>query len=141
MLFRSVASKSGKASAKSDKVGPTKHSTSKSGKRSKGKAGKAHFMSMSIMTPAPTPNPRPTTFSPSPTIPFSTEQPSLSTMPTFPIPNPTYNPTLSNCDDPGTCQNRLIDQIFALSVRMGTVDALSDPSSPQSQARNWIIAE
>ena len=121
--MRRVASKSGKASANSDKVGPTKHGTSKSGKRSKGKAGKAHYMSMSIMTPAPTPAP---TAAPT----FSTEQPSLSTM-----------PTLTNCDNPGTCQNRLLDQIFALSVRMGTVDALSDPSSPQSQARIWIIEE
>jgi len=84
-------------------------------------------MSMSIMTPAPTPAP---TAAPTQSPTFSTEQPSLSTM-----------PTLTNCENPGTCQNRLLDQIFALSVRMGTVDALSDPSSPQSQARIWIIEE
>ncbi len=84
-------------------------------------------MSMSIMTPAPTPAP---TAAPTQSPTFSTDAPSLSTM-----------PTLTNCDNPGTCQNRLLDQIFALSVRMGTVDALSDPSSPQSQARNWILEE
>ena len=81
-------------------------------------------MSMSIIvTPAPTPVP-----TPSPTM--STEAPSLSTM-----------PTLTNCENPGTCQNRLRDQIFAVSVRMGTTEALDDPNSPQSQARDWIIEE
>ena len=131
--MRRAASKSGKTAAE---VGPTKHSKSKSGKRSKGKAGKASpfypemFMneyqvnqrSMSIMTPAPTL--KPTT--PKPTTPNPTNSPM---------------PTLTDCDNPGTCQNRLSDLIFALSVRMGTVDALSDPSSPQSRASDWIIEE
>jgi hypothetical protein len=77
-------------------------------------------MSMSfIVTLAPTP---------APTV--STDAPSLSTM-----------PTLTNCDNPGTCQNRLKDQIYAVSERMGTTAALDDPSSPQSQARDWIVKE
>jgi len=81
-------------------------------------------MSMSfITTPAPTKAP-----TPSPTQ--STDAPSISTM-----------PTLTNCDSPGTCQNRLRDQIFAVSVRMGTTEALDDPNSPQSQARDWILEE
>jgi len=81
-------------------------------------------MSMSfITTPAPTKAP-----TPSPTQ--STDAPSISTM-----------PTLTNCDNPGTCQNRLRDQIFAVSVRMGTTEALDDPNSPQSQARDWILEE
>lgn len=84
--------------------------------------------SMSIMTPEPTPPPtvRPTQ---SPTI--STEAPSIST-----------KPTLTNCDDPGTCANRLRQQIYDITVRVGTpVDALDDPSSPQYQASEWIIEE
>ena len=84
-------------------------------------------MSMSIMTPAPTPPP---TASPTGSPTASTDAPSLSTM-----------PTLTNCDNPGTCQNRLSDQIYAVSVRMGTVAALDDPTSPQSQARDWILEE
>lgn len=81
-------------------------------------------MSMSfVQTPAPTPPP-----TPSPTM--STEAPSVSTM-----------PTLTDCTNPGTCENRLRDQIFAVSVRMGTTDALDDPNSPQSLARDWILEE
>ena len=81
-------------------------------------------MSMSIIvTPAPTKAP-----TPAPTA--STEAPSVSTM-----------PTLTDCDNPGTCQNRLRDQIYAVSVRMGTTEALDDPNSPQSQARDWIVEE
>eukprot|EP00574_Skeletonema_japonicum_P006502 CAMPEP_0201737828 /NCGR_PEP_ID=MMETSP0593-20130828/43408_1 /ASSEMBLY_ACC=CAM_ASM_000672 /TAXON_ID=267983 /ORGANISM="Skeletonema japonicum, Strain CCMP2506" /LENGTH=639 /DNA_ID=CAMNT_0048231889 /DNA_START=12 /DNA_END=1931 /DNA_ORIENTATION=+ len=81
-------------------------------------------MSMSfVQTPAPTPLP-----TPSPTM--STEAPSVSTM-----------PTLTDCNNPGTCENRLRDQIFAVSVRMGTTEALDDPNSPQSQARDWILEE
>lgn len=81
-------------------------------------------MSMSfVQTPPPTPQP-----TPSPTI--STEAPSVSTM-----------PTLTDCSNPGTCENRLRDQIFAVSVRMGTTEALDDPNSPQSQARDWILEE
>lgn len=81
-------------------------------------------MSMSIIVTDP-PTKAPT---PSPTQ--STEAPSVSTM-----------PTLTDCENPGTCQNRLRDQIFAVSVRMGTTEALDDPNSPQSQARDWIIEE
>jgi hypothetical protein len=81
-------------------------------------------MSMSvIVTPAPTKAPTPSPIA-------STDAPSLSTM-----------PTLTNCDNPGTCQNRLRDQIYGVSVRMGTTAALDDPSSPQSQARDWILEE
>ena len=81
-------------------------------------------MSMSfITTPAPTPGPTQSPIQ-------STDAPSLSTM-----------PTLTNCDNPGTCQNRLLDQIYAVSVRMGTTATLDDPTSPQSQARDWIVEE
>ena len=81
--------------------------------------------SMSIMTPTPTPSP-----TPKQTQPATSKAPSLSTM-----------PSLIDCANPGTCKNRLLDQIYAVSVRMGTVEALDDPSSPQSQARDWILEE
>ena len=80
--------------------------------------------SMSIIT-TESPTKRPTL---SPTV--STNAPSISTA-----------PTLTSCDNPGTCENRLKDQIYAVSVRVGTVDALDDPNSPQSQASAWILEE
>ena len=83
--------------------------------------------SMSIMTPEPTPPPtnRPTV---SPTM--STNAPSQSSA-----------PTLTNCDNPGTCENRLRDQLYAVSVRVGTTELLDDPLSPQSLAADWILEE
>jgi len=80
-------------------------------------------MSMSIMTPQPTPFP---TLKP-------TEQ---SNAPSF-----STAPTVTDCENPGTCENRLRDQIFQVSVRVGTVDALDDPASPQSLASEWILEE
>jgi hypothetical protein len=58
-----------------------------------------------------------------------------------PPPAPTVAPTFSSCDDPKTCDVHISRIINDLSSRMGTLDALDDPSSPQYQARDWIIEE
>lgn len=76
-----------------------------------------------IQTAAPTQRP---TMSPT----FSTAFPSVSTA-----------PTMTSCDNPGTCENRLAQQIYEVSVRVGTVETLDDPNSPQSQASSWILEE
>ena len=83
--------------------------------------------SMSFQTPEPTPPP---TVKPTISPTFNTYPPSTSTM-----------PTLTNCNNEGTCENRLAEQIMGVSVRVGTVDTLSDPNSPQSQASAWILEE
>jgi len=83
--------------------------------------------SMSFQTPEPTPPP---TVKPTISPTFGTYPPSTSTM-----------PTLTNCDNEGTCENRLAEQIMGVSVRVGTVETLSDPTSPQSQASAWILEE
>eukprot|EP00571_Detonula_confervacea_P017318 CAMPEP_0172297450 /NCGR_PEP_ID=MMETSP1058-20130122/468_1 /TAXON_ID=83371 /ORGANISM="Detonula confervacea, Strain CCMP 353" /LENGTH=650 /DNA_ID=CAMNT_0013006605 /DNA_START=35 /DNA_END=1987 /DNA_ORIENTATION=- len=83
--------------------------------------------SMSIMTPVPTRSP---TKRPSVSPTFSTSAPSTSTAPTF-----------TDCTNPGTCENRLQEQIYQISERVGTVDALDDPNSAQSQASDWILEE
>ncbi|KAL7522168.1 hypothetical protein ACHAWX_007742, partial [Stephanocyclus meneghinianus] len=80
--------------------------------------------SMSIMTQGPTK--------------ISTPAP---TKPPSPVPTESLAPTLTSCDNPGTCENRLRDQIYEVSVRVGTVDALNDPNSPQSRAAAWIVEE
>ena len=60
----------------------------------------------------------------------------------FPTTAPTTEaPTLPNCDNEGTCQNRLSELINQVSVRVGTVEALDDPNSPQSRAEAWILEE
>eukprot|EP00984_Skeletonema_dohrnii_P010208 scaffold3982_cov72-Skeletonema_dohrnii-CCMP3373.AAC.2 len=82
------------------------------------------------------PPPAPATPSPSAAAAPTSTPSAPTTKP--PTPAPTKAP---NCDNPGTCQNRLGDQIFAGSVRMGTTEALDDPNSPQSQARDWILEE
>lgn len=46
-------------------------------------------------------------------------------------PSTSTAPTLTDCDNPGTCENRLRDQIFAVSQRVGTVDDLQFTNSPQ----------
>lgn len=92
--------------------------------------------SMSMITDKPTQRPtmrptkRPTT-SPtaSPTV-LASAPPSTSTA-----------PTLTDCDNPGTCQNRLRDQIYEVSVRVGTVDQLQFTNSPQYLASEWILEE
>ncbi|KAL7531022.1 hypothetical protein ACHAXR_003808 [Thalassiosira sp. AJA248-18] len=83
--------------------------------------------SMSIITEQPTraPTNRPTV---SPT--YSTMSPSTSSA-----------PTLTDCDNPGTCENRLRQQIYDVSVRVGTVETLDDPNSAQSKASEWILEE
>jgi len=83
--------------------------------------------SMSIMTLKPTREP---TKQPSQSPTYSTYQPSTS-----------HAPTLTDCQNPGTCENRLRDQIVAVSERVGSLDALDDPNSPQSQASDWIMEE
>ncbi len=50
-------------------------------------------------------------------------------------------PTSLNCALPGACENRLQEQIYSVSQRVGTVAALDDPTSPQSRARDWIVEE
>jgi len=75
----------------------------------------------------------------SPTF-FPTYLGSLSTYsPT--IDSGTYAPTSLNCALPGACANRLQEQIYSVSQRVGTVAALDDPTSPQSRARDWIVEE
>ena len=55
---------------------------------------------------------------------------------------PTAAPTATDCSNPGTCFNRLRDQIYAVSARCGTEAAtLQDPNSPQARAANWILEE
>ena len=76
-----------------------------------------------IMTPEPTPPP--------------TNEPTQSSAP----PSTSTSPTFTSCDNEGTCQNRLSEQIYQVSVRVGTVEALDDPSSPQSKASAWILEE
>ncbi|KAL7472640.1 hypothetical protein ACHAXS_013019 [Conticribra weissflogii] len=83
--------------------------------------------SMSIMTPQPTP--------------FPTERPTLKPTEISNAPSFSAAPTVTDCENPGTCENRLRDQIFQVSVRVGTVDALDDPTSPQSLASEWILEE
>lgn len=80
--------------------------------------------SMSIMTAEPTREPTPP----------PTEQPT-------PAPTESLAPTLTNCDNPGTCENRLKTQIYDVSVRVGTTAQLDDPNSPQSKASEWIIEQ
>lgn len=83
--------------------------------------------SMSIMTPEPT---KPPTNRPTQSPTFSTNAPSVS-----------FRPTFTDCNNPGTCQNRLREQIYQVSVRVGTVDTLDDPNSAQYKASEWIIEE
>lgn len=45
------------------------------------------------------------------------------------------------CNNPSTCKDRLREQIYALSVRVGTTAALEDPHSAQSRASEWILDE
>lgn len=58
-----------------------------------------------------------------------------------PTPIGTDAPTATNCALPGVCANRLLEQIYSVSERVGTVAALDDPTSPQSKASNWIVEE
>ncbi|KAL3789360.1 hypothetical protein HJC23_006514 [Cyclotella cryptica] len=83
-----------------------------------------YLPSMSVMTQEPT-----RSSTPAPTKPPS------------PMPTESLAPTLTSCENPGTCENRLRDQIYGVSVRVGTVDALDDPNSPQSRASAWIVEE
>ena len=84
-------------------------------------------LSLSLATPSPSqyPTQRPTA---RPTA--TTASPSVSTA-----------PTATSCDNPGTCENRLRDQIYAVSVRVGTTAELEDPNSAQSLASEWILEE
>ena len=68
---------------------------------------------------------------------------SMSMITVAPTPAPTISnaPTETDCANPITCANRLLYQIEQISIRMGTLDALSDPASAQSLARNWILEE
>ena len=54
---------------------------------------------------------------------------------------PTPFTTSIDCAAPGACANRLLEQIYSVSERVGTVAALDDPTSPQSMARDWIVEE
>ena len=63
------------------------------------------------------------------------------TEPPTPAPTESLAPTVTNCDNPGTCENRLTQQIYDVSVRVGTVDTLSDPNSAQSRASAWILEQ
>lgn len=93
-----------------------------------------------IMTESPTKRPSISpTQSPSagPTS-SPTKMPSLS--PTY-APSESTVPTLTSCDNEGTCENRLAAMIYQLSNRVGTVDELQNPNSPQSKASAWIIDE
>lgn len=74
----------------------------------------------------------------SPTL-FPTYLGSISTF--SPTDSGTNEPTSINCALPGVCANRLQEQIYAVSQRVGTVSALDDPTSPQSRARDWIVEE
>lgn len=56
-------------------------------------------------------------------------------------PTQSIAPTATSCDNPGTCENRLRDQIYAISVRVGSVETLDDPNSAQSKATEWIVEE
>ena len=56
-------------------------------------------------------------------------------------PSISSRPTLTDCANPDTCANRLLDQIYQVSERVGTVEAQADPLSPQSRARDWIVEE
>ena len=67
----------------------------------------------------------------------TTLSPTMSTN----APSQSPGPTLTNCDNPGTCENRLRDIIYAVSIRVGTTDLLDDPLSPQSLAADWILEE
>ena len=58
-----------------------------------------------------------------------------------PMPTESLAPTVTNCDNPGTCENRLREQIYAVSVRVGSTAALEDPNSAQSRASEWILEE
>ena len=96
--------------------------------------------SMSFMTESPTKRP---TASPTPA---PTGKPSKSptmepTRDPTGMPSVSTHPTQTDCDNPGTCQNRLREQIYQVSERVGTVPALDDPNSPQSKAGEWIIEE
>ena len=93
-----------------------------------------------VMTEPPTKRP---TISPTPA---PTGKPSKSptmepTMEPTGMPSVSVQPTRTNCDNPGTCQNRLREQIYAVSERVGTVPTLDDPNSPQYKAGEWIIEE
>jgi hypothetical protein len=66
--------------------------------------------------------------------PSPTEQPT-------PAPTESLAPTITNCDNPGTCENRLKEQIYAVSVRVGTTEQLNDPNSAQSKASAWIVEQ
>ena len=84
--------------------------------------------SMSIMTAQPT---RPPTKTPTASPTLSTAAPSVS-----------LQPTVTDCANPGTCFNRLQEQIYAVSTRCGTDPAaLEDPASPQARAASWILEE
>eukprot|EP00956_Cyclotella_meneghiniana_P043819 scaffold289406_cov103-Cyclotella_meneghiniana.AAC.1 len=65
----------------------------------------------------------------------------LPTVAPTPAPTESLAPTLTNCENEGTCQNRLRGQIYDVSVRVGTTAALDDPNSPQSRASAWIVEE
>ena len=77
-----------------------------------------------IITPRPTPK----------ATPMPTGRPTAS-------PTVSIAPTASDCANPATCQNRLRDQIYEISVRVGSVPTLDDPNSPQSRASDWILEE
>ena len=77
----------------------------------------------------------------SPTF-FPTYLGSISTFSPTTFPDSgTDAPTSLNCALPGACANRLQEQIYSVSQRVGTVAALDDPTSPQSRARDWIVEE
>ena len=63
-----------------------------------------------------------------------TEAPSSS-------PSISLMPTVTDCDRPGTCQNRLRSQIYDISVRVGSTAELEDPNSAQSRASDWIVEQ
>ena len=65
---------------------------------------------------------------------------SITIVPT-PAPTISFMPTLTDCASPDTCANRLLYQVNMISERVGTIEALADPMSPQSKARDWIIEE
>ncbi|KAL3783278.1 hypothetical protein ACHAW5_010270 [Stephanodiscus triporus] len=63
-----------------------------------------------------------------------------TTMAPEPAPVQTSTPSI-DCANAETCANRLLEQIFQVSERVGTTEAQSDQMSPQSKARDWIIEE
>ncbi|KAL3817274.1 hypothetical protein ACHAXA_003195 [Cyclostephanos tholiformis] len=65
---------------------------------------------------------------------------SITIVPT-PAPTISFMPTITDCASPDTCANRLLYQVNMISERVGTIEALADPMSPQSKARDWIIEE